>query len=361
MDEEAAMEAAADQVLTGRTNIVSCIWHMLKNIRRHIKRVFPKRVDQEAFMDVFNEAREAITEDAFRMIWMGLCQRFGGEGRGERREPEIKSKVKGKKVEKVKGEEKKDSSSQDDQLNAPPSRALGPWVKTIFTAGMRSSQRVEMTHRLIKMLGVNSQTPLQRLLEFISTKLNKELAFAIVGRVTNHSKDLDGVIACDLKMVLSASSRFLDHYAMSQMRIELAQSYGFQHRVIDPQSFSQDISKDDLSRENLLRRSICTIVENVECKVDKVYLITVSSTESTTLPEYMRWYTEGMQDNPRLNSTLDELQHVRANTYAESTAANKDRRGTIRRIKEEQGDQGCAFEDRKCREEIYEYDKRPGR
>jgi len=41
-----------------------------------------------------------------------------------------------------------------------------------------------------------------------------------------------------------------------------------------------------------------------------------------------RWYTEGMQDNPRLNSTLDELQHVRANTYeADSTAANKDRRG----------------------------------
>ncbi|KAG9067095.1 hypothetical protein KI688_013008 [Linnemannia hyalina] len=115
------------------------------------------------------------------------------------------------------------------------------------------------------------------------------------------------------------------------------------------------ISKDDLSRENLLRRSICTIVENVECEVDKVYLITVSSTESTTLPEYMRWYTEGMQDNPRLNSTLDELQHVRANTYeAESTAANKDRR-------EEQGDQGRAFEDLKCREEICKYDKRPGR
>ncbi|KAG9060747.1 hypothetical protein KI688_008924 [Linnemannia hyalina] len=269
MDEEAAMEAATDQVLTGRTNIVSCIWHMLRNIRRHIKRVFPKCVDQEAFMDVFNEAREAITEDAFRMIWMGLCQRFGGEGRGERREPEIKSMVKGKKAEKVKGEEKKDSPSQDDQLVDRDDHMFveyewgdwgkylrrmrrrrehwaGPWVKTIFTAGMRSSQRVEMTHRLIKMLGVNSQTPLQRLLEFISTKLNRELAFAIVGRVTNHSKDLDGVIACDFKMVLSASSRFLDHYAMSQMRIELAQSYGFQHRVIDPQSISQDISKVSL-------------------------------------------------------------------------------------------------------------------
>ncbi|KAF9535980.1 hypothetical protein EC957_001067, partial [Mortierella hygrophila] len=43
-----------------------------------------------------------------------------------------------------------------------------------------------------------------------------------------------------------------------------------------------------------------------------------------------RWYTEGMQDNPRLNSTLDELPRVRANTCeAESTAANMDmdRRG----------------------------------
>ncbi|KAG0251056.1 hypothetical protein BGZ95_007004 [Linnemannia exigua] len=172
------------------------------------------------------------------------------------------------------------------------------------------------------MLGVNSQTPLQRLLEFISTKLNRELAFAIVDRVTNRSKDLDGIIACDFKMVLSASSRFLDHYAMNQMRIELAQSYGFQHRVIDPQSLFQDISGDDLSRENLLWRSICTLVEKVGCEVDKVYLVMASRMVEK------RWYTESMQDNPRLDSALDEIPHVRANTYeAESTVANKNRRG----------------------------------
>ncbi|KAF9898307.1 hypothetical protein EC991_000309, partial [Linnemannia zychae] len=40
-----------------------------------------------------------------------------------------------------------------------------------------------------------------------------------------------------------------------------------------------------------------------------------------------RWYTESMQDNPRLESVLDEIPYLKANTHeAQSTPTNKDRR-----------------------------------
>ncbi|KAF9084865.1 hypothetical protein BGX27_003689, partial [Mortierella sp. AM989] len=49
-----------------------------------------------------------------------------------------------------------------------------PWVRTTFTAGMQTTQRIEKTHHLIKMLGVNSKTPLSKVLKATSLKVDKE-------------------------------------------------------------------------------------------------------------------------------------------------------------------------------------------
>ncbi|KAF9406255.1 hypothetical protein BGZ94_003187, partial [Podila epigama] len=87
MDEEAAMEAAIGQELDGKTNIVSCSRHMDRNIRSKIQRRLPSD-DGDAFMRMFELARESITEDSFRMIWKDLCQKFGGNGKEERCQPE---------------------------------------------------------------------------------------------------------------------------------------------------------------------------------------------------------------------------------------------------------------------------------
>lgn len=262
MDEDAAMMAATNLALTGKTNIVLCIWHMIRNVQLHLDRNVKRRKDQKEFMKGFNMAREAVTEDAFREVWMGLCKKFGGSGDGKRRKSEANARPtrnndineKGK-ANTAGGKKAMDSLSQadkaidrDDHLFAEYEWGkfgsymkrmrrrreywAGPWVKTIFTAGMVSTQRVEMTHRLIKMLGVTSQTPLTRLLTFISTKLFRECVFTIVDGLTNHSRHLDSTLEGDYELVLTVSNRFLDRYAFRQMRLEMAKSYGFEHTLI---------------------------------------------------------------------------------------------------------------------------------
>ncbi|KAF9105909.1 hypothetical protein BGX30_008902, partial [Mortierella sp. GBA39] len=90
------------------------------------------------------------------------------------------------------------------------------------------------------MLGTTSQTPVPRLVELVSTKIHRERAFAIVANLANHSRHLHNVIASDYKMVLDSAKHFLEYYAMSQLRIEAAESYGLRHTIVDPTRSEQE-------------------------------------------------------------------------------------------------------------------------
>src|SRR5690554_5736173 len=53
-------------------------------------------------------------------------------------------------------------------------RLAWPWVRIIFTTTMQSTQRVEKTHYLVKMLGLNSSTQLSLVLKITSTRVTNE-------------------------------------------------------------------------------------------------------------------------------------------------------------------------------------------
>ncbi|KAF9405018.1 hypothetical protein BGZ94_003807, partial [Podila epigama] len=256
---------AVDQVLVVQTSIVSCICHMLRNIRKHSQRVLTTREDQESFMGLFNKAREAITEDTFRIVWKDLVQQFGGNGKGERREPDVEGE-----------QERHERESRAKMIT---------FTRRMNGAGMRSSQRVEMTHRLVKMFGASSQTPVTRLLDQISRNVEREEASKITSRKTVRNNARDEVIASDFKAMLSSCTPFFDNHVMDEVRKELAPSYGFQHAVVDKRKISS--VEGDTSRDSLLRSAVAAVVRSLKGSADKMYHVKPSSTEFKELPEYV--------------------------------------------------------------------------
>jgi hypothetical protein len=272
IDEEAAMEAACCEVLMDNTEMVSCIWHMERNIQLQIKRKL-KEEYIETFMEGFRAARDAITEDVFNIHWMKLCRQFGGNGHGERLEVAVAGsgrsapgKPNKNDIGSDKDEEQKVLSDskviplidKDDAIFAPYEWGsfglylrrmrrrrhhwAAPWVARIFTAGMRSTQRVEMTNNMIKMLGVNNNTDIVQLLVLIELKLDRDSTFHVIDEAADRSKHLSTVIEGDFQMVLAGSKHILGTYASSKLKSELASSYGF---------ISQEVVMGNILQENL--------------------------------------------------------------------------------------------------------------
>ncbi|KAF9176096.1 hypothetical protein BGZ50_001812, partial [Haplosporangium sp. Z 11] len=105
-----------------------------------------------------------------------------------------------------------------------------PWVRTIFTASMQLTQRVEKTHHLVKMLGLNSSTTLSHVLKATSAKVIKELFRAnetkdAVDRMAkqgeaNGALNLD-VVASIFPEIFKENEQILGTFACNKMRREM--------------------------------------------------------------------------------------------------------------------------------------------
>jgi len=210
VDEDPAMDVACPETFK-QTHVVNCVWHINKNIAIHLRRPLGNE-RFKTFMEFFSDAREALTPCAFEVIWGQLTAHCGGQA------------AQGNGAEKVR--------KYVARLYARRFHWAGPWVLASFTAGMRSTQRVEMTHHLIKMLNVNSNTSLVDLFSAISMKVQNE-----VFRLKSSAKDLAELPhSMAMKLfgsVLRLNQQYLDSYASSEMKLEMDFSCGLRHSPVD--------------------------------------------------------------------------------------------------------------------------------
>jgi hypothetical protein len=283
IDEEAAMEAASYDVFGDSTRIVTCIWHMQNNVQRQMGRRLGKE-RFSSFYALFHDACKSLTPSAFTDIWLSICMQFGGNGHGERRDPSPSSDsnlqvdIPDQEVQAhLSLEERLLIEEQDREeamfwpfewgkvgayLRKMRTRRFqwaGPWVRTVFTAGMKATQRVEMVNGMVKKLGVNTRSRLKSVLTATTTKVDEEYtergarrkriklvsvgtdtAFEIVGSY-DACTTLCAAVQSNFSTVLELGEAILSAYAEERLRCELTESLQFE---------SQTISKKELQERD---------------------------------------------------------------------------------------------------------------
>lgn len=154
VDNDHAMDAALANDLE-TTQVINCIWHINKNLRSKLSSKLGKERWSQ-FKRRFFQARDSITEEEFQLHWSSLLAEVGGDGVG-----------------------------LDDNNDAQPLKYLqrlynrkhhwaGPWIYPTFTAGMRSTQRVEKANHLIK-VAQNNKKSLKELFDATNSVVSTEL------------------------------------------------------------------------------------------------------------------------------------------------------------------------------------------
>ena len=122
-----------------------------------------------------------------------------------------------------------------------------PWVRTHFTAGIQSTQRVEKTHNIIK-CSIGKTTPLKDLFNVIERRISDERSTAEYfhyKEVIEAGREQFDFAASVFTDVNEVNKRFLAHFALYQMKKEMAQSLFYR---------SQDHARQSISVEDQLEK-----------------------------------------------------------------------------------------------------------
>jgi hypothetical protein len=198
VDEDPAMEAACAAVIP-ETAIVNCIWHLASlNLPKNLRGALGASWDE--FIARFWIARNALTTDEFQRRWSAIVRDFGNRG------PKTEAYL--------------------GRLFGRRAHWAWPWVRTHFTAGIQSTQRVEKTHDIIKR-SVGKMTPLKDLFGAIEQKISDERSTAEyfnykeAMRPVKAQSDFAANVFAEVDEI---NRRFLGQFALFQMRREIAQS-----------------------------------------------------------------------------------------------------------------------------------------
>jgi hypothetical protein len=204
VDEDPAMEAAC-AIVVPETAMVNCIWHLGSlNLPKNLRGAFGASWDD--FISRFWIARNALTTDEFERRWSAITRDFGGRG------PKAEAYL--------------------GRLFDRRIHWAWPWVRTHFTAGIQSTQRVEKTHGIIKR-SVGKMTPLKDLFNVIEQRISNERSTAEYFHYKEAMKAdraQSGFAADVFADVDEVNRRFLAHFALYQMRAEMAQSLFYSSR-----------------------------------------------------------------------------------------------------------------------------------
>lgn len=217
VDEDASMDAACHEVFPG-TQIVNCIWHVKNNLKRHL--MSPLGGRYEAFMWAFEDLCKALTSNAFDELWASLLRTFNVNENGS-------------------------VYKYLTRIYKRRHHWAGPWVQAAFTAGMRSTQRVEKNHHLIKLMDVNSKTSLPNLLETIGKKVDREFFDAIAHVRRESFQKPPEMIDDAFDLVIKMNDRFLASFARDEMRHEMTASYGFRHSPFQFRDVKREMGDSD--------------------------------------------------------------------------------------------------------------------
>jgi hypothetical protein len=229
VDEHTAVDAACPKVFP-MAHVVNCIWHIYENIRRNISNVLDEN-KFKLFSGQFKKAMDSVTPSAFYKIWRELLRNVCDHRvEADLLDPENEMMYTGPAGEPLK------------RLFKRRRHWAGPWVQAVFTAGMRSTQRVEKSHHLIKMMKVNSKTSLSDLLEAICEKVDGELYKAVIS--SDYSGSLPSPAIRDIfGSVIEMNEKYLASYAQSEMLREMSRSHPLAHTLVDLDDVRESVER----------------------------------------------------------------------------------------------------------------------
>jgi len=213
VDEDTAMDAALPEVFP-RTHIVNCIWHIHENIRRHLSSPLGRRFD--AFMARFRQVTDSLTPAVFDRHWLKLLEDFNNQKSDKPDDEKLYVGSVGKHLK---------------RLYERRHHWAGPWVQASFTAGMRSTQRVEKSHHLIKKMGVDSKTKLAALFDVISGRVDQELFKSELSSKKEVTQK-NPLIQAMFRSVIESNEKYLGSYAKIEMQEEISNSVGMKHKSV---------------------------------------------------------------------------------------------------------------------------------
>lgn len=212
VDEDASMDAVLPEVFPN-THIVNCIWHIHENIRRHLAQPLGRRF--EPFMKRFRQVTDSRTPAVFDRMWLQLLKDFNGQ---EGDNPEDENLYIGP------------VGHHLQRLYRRRHHWAGPWVQASFTASMRSTQRVEKSHHLIKMMNVHSKTSLQKLFDAICERVRKQELFE---PLLTPRQDIHPLTGQMFRSILELNKQFLGSHAITEIQNEMSSSFGMRHSNIE--------------------------------------------------------------------------------------------------------------------------------
>ncbi|KAF9412630.1 hypothetical protein BGZ76_005159, partial [Entomortierella beljakovae] len=215
VDEDAAMELACRTVLPN-TRVFNCSWHMDKNLEKLHSTLGS---NWGKFKERFDLVRSSGTWNEFEYGWESL-NREGKFGKMVMRSWKIYKK----------------------RVNW-----AGPSINVIFTAGMRSTQRVEKTHHVIKALNVNSKTQLSKIFDIIDAEVVAEYRNDVIRHTNELEKEnaglkLTGTSEKAFKEIIDVNNRYLTQFARNKIREQMEDSFIYDSVVVDVKAKLESIS-----------------------------------------------------------------------------------------------------------------------
>ncbi|KAF9176260.1 hypothetical protein BGZ50_001232, partial [Haplosporangium sp. Z 11] len=143
-------------------------------------------------------------------------------------------------------------------------------MRTVFTASIQSTQWVEKTHHLIKMVGITSSMPLAGVLKATSARVEREFAHATsiedaASKRTNAVKEYHNscpeVVTLTFHQVLKEYTAMLGIYANSQMKTEMMWSFYFRSTTSNLELVQQQHMTGQAT--NLRESSLATLVSRL--------------------------------------------------------------------------------------------------
>ncbi|KAI8355505.1 hypothetical protein B0O80DRAFT_44240 [Mortierella sp. GBAus27b] len=258
------MNSACASVLPN-TKVLNCMWHAHTNLRQNLQSSLGDK--WTPFLENFFEVCRSLTPKEFDARWAHLLKEYGDED-DDKDQDENQGQDDGDDDDYDQDDDQNDDNGQDDDQegDGETAKAEGnitrylrrlytervhwgwPWMRTIFTAGMKSTQRVEKTHHFVKSVGLHTRSSFVDVPRACEEKVTNE-QYSI-----EYIQDEEGVIAekeasgpaspmVDMfQPIIVVNDRLLGEGARNKIRNELEWSFNYIHDQSDLEDFLRDVN-----------------------------------------------------------------------------------------------------------------------
>ncbi|KAG0009065.1 hypothetical protein BGZ82_004232, partial [Podila clonocystis] len=195
------------------TRMIYCLWHGTKNLKKNLKA--PLGAQWDPFLSDFASTCHSVTKGEFDSKWHILHNKYGNSNKDNDKNKQIKEYL--------------------ERLYSYRFNWAWVWTRTVFTAGMQSTQRAEKENHLVKLLRINSKSTLADVVQATTARTQKQLFQTIWAETKAGVKAKDesvggldqAVVKREFHRILQTNEVNLDSFAHNRMKAQMgwAMSY----------------------------------------------------------------------------------------------------------------------------------------